>query len=75
MPVTAPAHVDHEVAVIGAGLSGIGMGIALRRAGLEDFVILERAADVGGTWRDNRSITTHPTASTSRPRPTSSPTS
>ena len=44
---------DHEVAVIGAGLSGLGMGAALRRAGVEDFVILERAGDVGGTWRDN----------------------
>jgi cation diffusion facilitator CzcD-associated flavoprotein CzcO len=44
---------QHEVAVIGAGLSGIGMGIALLRAGIEDFVILERADDVGGTWRDN----------------------
>jgi cation diffusion facilitator CzcD-associated flavoprotein CzcO len=44
---------DHEVAIIGAGLSGLGMGAALRRAGIEDFVILERADDVGGTWRDN----------------------
>jgi cation diffusion facilitator CzcD-associated flavoprotein CzcO len=44
---------DHEVAIIGAGLSGIGMGAALLRAGIEDFVILERADDVGGTWRDN----------------------
>src|SRR5687767_9907951 len=44
---------DHEVAIIGAGLSGIGMGAALRRAGIEDFVIFERAGDVGGTWRDN----------------------
>lgn len=44
---------DHEVAIIGAGLGGIGMGIALRRAGIEDFVLLDRAADVGGTWRDN----------------------
>lgn len=47
------ASPDHHVAVIGAGLSGIGMGIALRRAGIEDFVILERAQDIGGTWRDN----------------------
>src|SRR5579884_4268818 len=45
---------DHEVAIIGAGLGGIGMAIALRRAGLDDFVVLERAADIGGTWRDNR---------------------
>jgi cation diffusion facilitator CzcD-associated flavoprotein CzcO len=44
---------QHEVAIIGAGLSGIGMAIALRREGIEDFVILERAGDVGGTWRDN----------------------
>ena len=44
---------DHHVAIIGAGLSGIGMGIALRRAGIEDFVVLERAGDIGGTWRDN----------------------
>lgn len=42
-----------EVAIIGGGLSGIGMGIALRGAGIEDFVILERAGDIGGTWRDN----------------------
>ncbi len=53
-----PPHAEneapqHEVAVIGAGLSGIGMGIALRRAGIDDFVICERAGDVGGTWRDN----------------------
>ena len=45
--------VDDEVAIIGAGLSGLGMGAALRHAGIEDFVICERAADVGGTWRDN----------------------
>jgi cation diffusion facilitator CzcD-associated flavoprotein CzcO len=45
---------DHEVAIIGAGLGGIGMAIALRRAGIEDFVLLERASDIGGTWRDNR---------------------
>jgi cation diffusion facilitator CzcD-associated flavoprotein CzcO len=44
---------DHEVAIIGAGLSGLGMGAALRRVGIEDFVIFERAHDVGGTWRDN----------------------
>jgi cation diffusion facilitator CzcD-associated flavoprotein CzcO len=50
---TAPAAPDHEVAIIGAGLSGLGMGAALRRAGIEDFVIFERADDVGGTWRAN----------------------
>jgi cation diffusion facilitator CzcD-associated flavoprotein CzcO len=45
--------VDHEILVIGAGFSGIGAGIKLKEAGFEDFVILEQAADLGGTWRDN----------------------
>jgi len=44
---------DVQVAIAGAGLSGIGMAIALRRDGIEDFVVLERADDLGGTWRDN----------------------
>lgn len=39
--------------IIGAGFAGIGMAIALQRAGMHDFVILERAYDVGGVWRDN----------------------
>ncbi|MEB3032002.1 flavin-containing monooxygenase [[Mycobacterium] nativiensis] len=38
--------------IIGTGFSGLGMGIALQRAGV-DFVILEKAGEVGGTWRDN----------------------
>ncbi len=42
-----------RVAVIGAGMSGIGAAIHMRRAGIEDFVVLERAAEPGGTWRDN----------------------
>jgi cation diffusion facilitator CzcD-associated flavoprotein CzcO len=46
-----PGHV--RVAIIGAGLSGLGAGIRLRQAGVADFVILERATSVGGTWRDN----------------------
>jgi cation diffusion facilitator CzcD-associated flavoprotein CzcO len=46
-----PAHV--RVAIIGAGFGGIGAGIRLRQAGRTDFVILERADAVGGTWRDN----------------------
>jgi cation diffusion facilitator CzcD-associated flavoprotein CzcO len=44
---------EPEIAIIGAGLSGLGMAIALRRAGIDDFVLLERGGDVGGTWRDN----------------------
>ena len=41
------------VIVIGTGFSGLGMAIQLRREGREDFVVLEKADDVGGTWRDN----------------------
>ncbi|MFI9503978.1 flavin-containing monooxygenase [Nocardia sp. NPDC052566] len=44
---------DHEVVVVGAGFCGIGAGIRLRDNGIDDFVILEQADDVGGTWRDN----------------------
>ena len=40
-------------AIIGSGFAGLGMAIALKRRGETDFVLLERADDVGGTWRDN----------------------
>jgi cation diffusion facilitator CzcD-associated flavoprotein CzcO len=39
--------------IVGSGFAGLGMAIRLRQAGERDFVVLERAADVGGTWRDN----------------------
>jgi cation diffusion facilitator CzcD-associated flavoprotein CzcO len=42
-----------RVAVIGTGFAGLGMAIKLEEAGIDDFVLLERADDVGGTWRDN----------------------
>lgn len=42
-----------EVLIIGAGFAGLGSAIRLRQQGIEDIVILERATDVGGTWRDN----------------------
>lgn len=52
----APAivHPDHEVVIIGAGISGLGTAIRLKSEGINDFILLERAAEVGGTWRDNR---------------------
>jgi cation diffusion facilitator CzcD-associated flavoprotein CzcO len=43
----------HDVIIIGAGFSGIGMGIKLKEAGIDDFLILEGADSIGGTWRDN----------------------
>ncbi|MCK6547808.1 NAD(P)/FAD-dependent oxidoreductase [Myxococcota bacterium] len=44
----------HAIVIIGSGFSGLGMAIALARAGRSDFVVLEQAAGLGGTWRDNR---------------------
>jgi cation diffusion facilitator CzcD-associated flavoprotein CzcO len=43
----------YQVIIIGAGFGGIGMAIALGQAGLDDFVVLDQADDLGGTWRDN----------------------
>ncbi len=42
-----------RVLIIGSGFSGLCLGIALRRAGIESFEILEKADRLGGTWRDN----------------------
>lgn len=41
------------VLIVGAGFAGLGTAIQLLERGIEDFVILERAGEVGGTWRDN----------------------
>ena len=41
------------VAIIGGGFAGIGAAIRLRQLGIDDVIILERADDIGGTWRDN----------------------
>jgi cation diffusion facilitator CzcD-associated flavoprotein CzcO len=42
------------IVIVGAGFGGIGMGIALKKAGFHDFVILDKGDDLGGTWRDNQ---------------------
>src|SRR5580698_4937493 len=39
--------------IVGSGFSGLGAAIKLLQAGHRDLVVLERADDVGGTWRDN----------------------
>ncbi len=43
----------HRTVIVGTGFSGIGMAIRLLRDGERDFVLLERADEIGGTWRDN----------------------
>jgi len=45
------AHV--RIAIVGSGFAGLGLAIRLKEAGIEDFVILERAEDIGGTWQAN----------------------
>jgi cation diffusion facilitator CzcD-associated flavoprotein CzcO len=49
----APAAVDHEVIIVGAGFGGLGAAIELKRLGIDDFVILDRDDGVGGTWHTN----------------------
>src|SRR5918992_229848 len=45
--------IDASIVIAGAGFAGLGMAIRLKREGIDDFVVLERADDLGGTWRDN----------------------
>jgi cation diffusion facilitator CzcD-associated flavoprotein CzcO len=49
--VSATPH--HRIAIVGSGFSGLGMAVRLKQEGVHDFVVLERAKDLGGTWRDN----------------------
>jgi cation diffusion facilitator CzcD-associated flavoprotein CzcO len=51
MNESAQTHV--RVVIIGAGFSGLAMAIRLKQRGINDFVVLERADDVGGTWHYN----------------------
>ena len=44
---------DTSIIIVGAGFGGLGMAMRLKQEGQDDFVILERAEDVGGAWRDN----------------------
>jgi cyclohexanone monooxygenase len=44
---------SYDVIIIGSGFSGIGAGIRLTQEGINDFIILEKHENLGGTWRDN----------------------
>jgi cation diffusion facilitator CzcD-associated flavoprotein CzcO len=48
-----PLPAETDVAIVGAGFGGLGMAIRMKQAGRHDFVVLERASDVGGTWQAN----------------------
>jgi cation diffusion facilitator CzcD-associated flavoprotein CzcO len=43
-----------DAVIVGAGFGGIGAAIQLKRMGYENFVILDREDDLGGTWHVNR---------------------
>ena len=47
------AEETHRIVIVGSGFAGLGMAMSLRRRGITDFAVLERASSVGGTWRDN----------------------
>jgi cation diffusion facilitator CzcD-associated flavoprotein CzcO len=47
----APKHA--KIVIVGAGFSGLGMAIRLKQSGIDDFIVLERAPEVGGTWQVN----------------------
>ncbi|WP_330335454.1 NAD(P)/FAD-dependent oxidoreductase (plasmid) [Streptomyces sp. NBC_00536] len=54
IPAQAARPGQHvRVVVVGAGFSGIGAAIRLRRAGFRDVLVLEKAPQLGGTWREN----------------------
>lgn len=44
---------QYSVVIVGTGFAGLGTAIKLKQAGIHDFVLLEKANDLGGTWRDN----------------------
>ncbi|MGH3685456.1 MAG: flavin-containing monooxygenase [Pseudonocardiaceae bacterium] len=46
-------HPHVQVAIVGSGFAGLAMAIQLKRHGTDEFVVLERADNVGGAWRDN----------------------
>ena len=42
-----------RIAIVGSGFGGLGTAIRLRQEGIHDFLVFERAEDIGGVWRDN----------------------
>ncbi len=49
----APATQHTKILIIGGGYSGIGAAIRLKKSGIEDFILIEKAEKLGGTWREN----------------------
>ncbi|HEV2611653.1 MAG TPA: alpha/beta hydrolase fold domain-containing protein [Noviherbaspirillum sp.] len=55
VPLSSPNsdQPDFETIIVGSGFSGLGMAMQLKKAGRHAFILLEKADDIGGTWRDN----------------------
>ncbi|GED97413.1 flavin-containing monooxygenase [Gordonia crocea] len=53
MTIDTVTKTDVQIAIIGAGFSGLGAAIKLTQNGFTDYVVIDRGADFGGTWRDN----------------------
>lgn len=53
-PLTTTTSRRTKIAIIGSGFGGLGMAIRLLQNGISDFMILEKATEVGGTWRENQ---------------------
>lgn len=51
--VVAGTPVRDPIVIIGAGFGGLSMAKRLLDKGIEDFLVFERADELGGTWRDN----------------------
>ncbi|AVD89964.1 NAD(P)/FAD-dependent oxidoreductase [Pseudomonas sp. SWI44] len=47
------AQKPYDIVILGAGFGGLGMGAQLKMQGIDNFIILERGARIGGVWRDN----------------------
>jgi cation diffusion facilitator CzcD-associated flavoprotein CzcO/acetyl esterase/lipase len=60
-----PQESRHQVVILGAGMSGLCMAIGLQKAGIHDFLIVEKQPGLGGTWWDN----TYPGAHVDVPAP------
>ena len=64
-PTPADSEPTHHTVILGAGMSGLCMAVQLKKAGIHDFVMLEKSAGLGGTWWDN----TYPGAHVDVPAP------
>jgi cation diffusion facilitator CzcD-associated flavoprotein CzcO len=53
LDMTSTAETNTDVLIIGTGFAGLAMAIRLRAANFTDLLIIEKASDAGGTWRDN----------------------